>query len=76
MKYPKSENLGTIAGPDGRDYSMKFYREDEGVAVVVGPSPRSGKMEWVKEVFREHAATPEEARQEIDAWRRAQDWPE
>jgi hypothetical protein len=33
-------------------------------------------MEWVKEVFREHAETPEEARQKIDAWRRAQGWPE
>jgi hypothetical protein len=76
MKYPQSENLGMITGPDGRDYSTKFYGEDEGAAVVVGPSAHSGQMEWVKEVFREHAETPEEARQKIDAWRRAQGWPE
>jgi len=76
MKYPDSKGLGYVRGPEGRNYSQHFYGENEGMAVITGPSPESGRMEFVKEVHREPAVDADDARTKLEKWRREQGWPE
>lgn len=59
MKYPKSEQLGWVKGPDGGSYALHFYGENEGAAVITGPSVvGGGTMREVPEVHREPAQDP------------------
>jgi hypothetical protein len=60
--YPKTERLGLVTGPDRRDYSLYFYGENEGAAVVTGPSPIDpGEMALVPEVHRTYARDEHDA---------------
>lgn len=69
MKYPKSVYLGSTSGPDGQRYRLDFYGEDEGAAVVSGPTMTgSHGMTKLGEVHREPAATADEARAKLNAW--------
>jgi len=63
MNYPKSEHLGMSTSPDGAEYSLHFYGENEGAAVVTGPIPRNaGRLVRVAEVHREPATDAADAR--------------
>jgi len=76
-KYPQSEHLGRVAGPDGRLYSQHFYGEDEGAAVITGPSPIAGlmgRLYEVPELYREPAESADDAREKLRLWRRANGW--
>jgi hypothetical protein len=76
MQFPKSEHLGTVKGPDGRDYRLEFYGENEGAAVINGPAPppNTGRMLPVPEVHREDAKDTDDARTKLEAWLRAVGW--
>ena len=75
MKYPESRSLGTVRGPDGRSYSQHFRGEDEGMAAITGPSPESGQMRFVEEVYRVPADDAEDAKRKLEDWRREKGWP-
>ena len=77
MKHANSEFLSKVTGPDGRDYHLHFYGEDEGAAVLVGPvSPPNtpGGLREVSEVHRQHAGSAAEARAKLRDWLRASGW--
>lgn len=75
MKYPPSERIGTAHDPEGRSYSMEFYGENEGAAVINGPVPmNTGRLDPVPEVHREGAAAADEARDRLHAWVDAHGW--
>jgi hypothetical protein len=44
MTYPDSQNLGLTTSPDGSIYSLHFYGEEEGAAVVTGTLPVGSQM--------------------------------
>ena len=75
MKYPESKGLGSVKGPDGRNYSQHFRGENEGMAAITGPTPEGGQMQFVKEVYREPAVDAEDAKRKLEKWRREQGWP-
>lgn len=75
MKFPKSEHLGVAQTSDGKRYTLTFYGEDEGAAVVSGPSPEPGDgIVEVPEIHREPAADATEARAKLAAWTRTRGW--
>jgi hypothetical protein len=75
VKYPKSESMSTVKGPDGRDYRLAFYGENEGAAVVCGPVPPStGRLYETPEVHREPAADADDARTKLAAWLHTAGW--
>lgn len=76
MKFPKSEVLESFRAPNGKEYTCWFYGEDEGAAVITGPTPPptgSGFRE-VAEIHREPATDKDDAKQKLRAWRRANGW--
>ena len=75
MRYPPTQNLGLAVGPDGRNYSLHFYGEDEGAAVITGPVPPPGVLRAVSEVHREPVGSAAEAAAALLAWRRTEGWP-
>jgi hypothetical protein len=73
MKFPQTKTLGWVKGLDGEKYTLTFYGENEGAAVITGPLlVGGGEMRKVPEVHREPAHDPVDARTKLDAWRRAQ----
>ena len=76
MKFPASKHLGHVLSPTGATYSLHFYGEDEGAAVVAGPVPfGGGKLVAIPEVHREPATNADDARAKLTAWRRVSGWP-
>lgn len=73
MKFPESQRLGLVQGPDGLSYSLHFFGENEGAAVIVGPIVHA--LEEVPEIHREPASDAKDARAKLEAWRRANGWP-
>ena len=75
-KFPDSQALGLVRGSDGMNYTLHFYGENEGAAVITGPSaPTSLRLREVPEVHREPASDATDARTKLDAWRRTNGWP-
>jgi hypothetical protein len=73
--YPKSENLGDVVGPDGESYTLHFYGENEGAAVILGPRHfNTGKLERLLEPHREPATDADDARAKLVAWMRDAGW--
>jgi len=69
MKYPPSKNLGTIE-KDGRTYTLHFFGENEGAAVVTIPNGQpvpGGGMVETREVHREGAKDADDARAKLTA---------
>jgi hypothetical protein len=54
---------------------MHFFGENEGAAVITGPSPEGGSFEEVPEVYRENATDPDDAQRKLDKWRSERGWP-
>ena len=75
-RFPRSEYLALIKGPDGQNYSCHFYGENEGAAVITGPIPVGGdRLHRVPEVHREPASDPQDAAKKLNVWRKANGWP-
>jgi hypothetical protein len=75
MRYPPSEQIGLRTAPDGSDYNLRFYGENEGAAVITGPIRRNvGRMVEVPEIHREHASDAADARRKLESWCNAQGW--
>jgi hypothetical protein len=71
MRYPKREVLESFRLSDGKEFTCWFYGENEGAAVITGPTPPPGSgMKQVSERCREDATDPEDARRKLRAWRR------
>jgi hypothetical protein len=76
MMYPPTEHLGFVHGPGGYYYSQHFYGENEGAAVIIGPSPMAGtQLQPGHEVYRVQATNANEARFKLEQWRRSAGWP-
>jgi hypothetical protein len=75
MRYPKSEDVGIALDPDGKQYILEFYGENEGAAVVKGSRTlNSDRMTVVSEIYRESAIDAADARQKLHAWARVRGW--
>ena len=75
MNYPKSEHLGFTKGPDDKWYGLHFYGENEGAAVITGPSPEPGEgLRQVPEVHREPAVDAADAGRKLVAWQVTSGW--
>lgn len=75
MKYAKSEHLGHARDAEARLYSLHFYGENEGAAVITGPVPvNTSKLEAIPEVHREPAVNVDEACEKLGAWIAARGW--
>lgn len=74
MKFPESERVGTATASDGSVYVLDFYGEDEGAAVVTGPSQVGAGMVEMPEIHREDASSADDARAKLTAWSRAKGW--
>lgn len=73
--YPESKYLGHATGPDRQSYRLDFHGEDEGAAVIAGPSPaRMGEMVELREVHRSYARDAEDALARLQAWLREAGW--
>lgn len=76
MRYTSSQYLNTVTFSDGHRYSLHFYGENEGAAVIVGPlAPMNTRdMVAVPEVHRESANDPDESRVKLAAVVEARGW--
>ncbi len=75
------KHLGSVKGPDGRDYRLNFIGDNGGAAVISGPAPliaqpgRGAKMESLPVVHREPAENADDAREKLTAWLQERGWP-
>jgi hypothetical protein len=61
--FPPSEHLGHARNIGRVLFSLKFYGEGEGAAVILGPVPENtGRPRPVSEFYREAAVSPDDAR--------------
>ncbi len=78
MRFPKSEDLGMAKSPDGKFYTLHFFGENEGVAVIAGPSQPSNAfpvtLVEMPEVHRENAVDATDAMARLVAWIGARGW--
>lgn len=75
MKYDASKEIGRNVAPDGEEYTLEFYGEDEGAAVVTGPVPKNQtRLTESPEVHREPATSAADAEMKLRAWVRERGW--
>jgi hypothetical protein len=73
MNFPDSKHhVGNATALDGQEYHLHFYGENEGAAVMTGPTDAStGEL---KEVHREDAKDAPEAYAKLAAWAKGKGW--
>jgi hypothetical protein len=75
MTLPVSEHLGVCNAPNGERYSLHFFADSDGSAVVLGPIPRIyGLIVEVPEAHRELAVSADDARTKLFFWRESMGW--